>query len=170
MAQNERARPRSETERHWDQLCLTVMTIGTAALAAVIVLYSLENDKNGCKTTADLIRATMAGLSALMYAFLTIQAMRTIFIDERLPEGELNQRKRRLAASTFSMFGTMITPIVALVLMSIIYSTYIPWYEETTSGNGNRTAMESKTKESEKYKPTSNPECPRTQPSNPATS
>ncbi len=111
----------------------------------------------------------MAGLSALMYAFLTIQAMRTIFINERLPEEEVNQRKRRLAASTFSMFGTMITPIVALVLMSIIYSTYIPWYEETANGKEEQTTMESEANEPDKYKPNSNPGCPMTQTLSPAT-
>ena len=29
-----------DAERHWDQLCIAVMTIGTAARAAVIILYN----------------------------------------------------------------------------------------------------------------------------------
>ena len=163
MAQNSGGR--SDTERHWDQICIAGMTIGTAALAAVIILYNPASMADGDITITDVVRATMVGTAAVAYAFLVAQGIRTIFLDERTVGKERERRKKDYSASTFSMMGAITILIVAMVLMEITISTFVPWLEESKRAGACQVA-EGPEAIQEETKPKEETECPPVEPPN----
>ena len=166
MAQSPGGRHRLDTERHWDQLCIAAMTIGTAALAAVIILYNPNTIAAGTKTTTDVIRASMVGASAVAYAFLIIQGIRTIFLDERISGVNRDRQKNVHSASTFGMLGTMLLLIVAMVLMEITLSTFLPWLEESKQSKVYQERGEPGTSQPETETHNDKVECPPAEPTN----
>ena len=105
-------RPLTEMERHWDQVCLTLITIGTAAMAAVFLISGLGDERPEPLRLITVIKLIFTGLATLLYATLVLTAGLTMFPPAEIPKNEFDQWKQQRAAKVFSIFGTLIMTVV----------------------------------------------------------
>lgn len=84
-------RPLTEMERHWDQVCLTLITIGTAAMAAVFLISGLGDERPEPLRLITVIKLIFAGLATLLYATLVLTAGLTMFPPAGIPKNEFAQ-------------------------------------------------------------------------------
>ena len=106
----------SETERHWDQACLT---IATAALAAVFFVSGLGKPANDPGNSLTLIKMMATGIATGIYLILILLVIQTIFRPITVPRALINEWKREKAAKVFSMFGTLVVALTLVVFTTI---------------------------------------------------
>ena len=121
---------RSGTEKHWDQFCLSMITVATAAFAAVLLVSGLTNIDEGEKTTLDATRAALTGIAAGVYAGLVITAGRTIFPPKLHRDNYKLQWKRQQAGAVFAAFVALLVPLATIVIATILFAVLVPWYSQ----------------------------------------
>ena len=116
---------RSGTEKHWDQFCLSMITVATAAFAAVLLVSGLTNIDEGEKTTLDATRAALTGIAAGVYAGLVITAGRTIFPPKLHRDNYKLQWKRQQAGAVFAAFVALLVPLATIVIATILFAVLV---------------------------------------------
>ena len=81
------------TERHWDYICLTVLTIETAALAAAFLIPG--TDENASRTTGltESLSAVLKWLISAAYGIAVLRAAMTLIAPEEPDKARRIQRK-----------------------------------------------------------------------------
>jgi hypothetical protein len=101
MGQNEK---RSETERHWDNLAMTTITVATAAIAAVILITRNGQQEPGMAGDLNLFNAMMAFFAIGTYLAVAVLAGMGIFAGINLSGGERARWKRQRTHEAFAAF------------------------------------------------------------------
>ena len=111
---------RSDTERHWDNICLGLIPIGAAAFAAVFLVVKPVAESVELDKTVTLVGLTGAAMAGLALMWLMVKVSRTILRQARVstPLGERNRQKWRDAADAFAVLGTL-GFISALTIISV---------------------------------------------------
>ena len=104
MAQEGNRGTLSETEGHWDNICVTLLTIATAALAAVLLVSGLGKPVNGSENLTGLTKATATGIAAGAYFILTVMVTKTVFTPSGVPPDQVAQWKKDGARNVFALF------------------------------------------------------------------
>lgn len=98
---------RSDTERHWDTVCLGIITLATAALAAVILVSGVADivPSEAAPQTVVLriTRAVVVGLASLSFILLTLTGMVVVFFI-RGSDPIILERKWKYALFTYGLF------------------------------------------------------------------
>ena len=71
--------PLSETERHWNQICLTSVTIATAVMAAAFLISGLDDGRPNPVFAVNIAKLICAGGTGLEYGALMLLSGRAIF-------------------------------------------------------------------------------------------
>ena len=114
----------SRAEKHWDYICLSVLTIATAALAGVFFILGigdLETRLSGWMGTASV---TMAGMATLLYSMMVVRTAKALFVPERYQILQRLERKRGETREAFALFGGMMAPLLAVVMVTLIIPVY----------------------------------------------
>ena len=124
---------RSETERHFDQICMGLITIGTAALAAVLLISGLIEGRPDPRITINLVKMILTGASGMAYALTVMLATAAIFQDPRTAISERDSKKTDETALAFRAMGVLITLAAAMILSIIFIPTDASWWNGETS-------------------------------------
>ena len=112
---------RSDTERHWDQVCLAVITVATAAIAATFLTTNPEEAAQNTDPWTLIINITIAA-AAFGYLALTGVAIWTVARPKPMPTRTILQWKTNMANSVLAMFMALI--MVLVVNASIPFITH----------------------------------------------
>ena len=123
---------RSETERHWDIVCLTVVTLATAVFGSVVVLSGVAEARQADVpiTDLDIMTSIFPLLAAGLYFFIVLEAVRTVFPPPQHRGEKGLAWKRTQAISTFAMFLALIFLAGATVFFLTVTSVYFPWLRQ----------------------------------------
>ena len=69
----------SETERHWNQLAVGVVTVATAVMAAVLLIAGLDSDSQDKWNDWDTAGALFAGFAFFLYLAMAVFMTRVLF-------------------------------------------------------------------------------------------
>lgn len=106
MKPGERADVKSETERHWDQVCLGMVALGAAALAAAFVIMGVGDERDGPIGATDVPKMACAVAAASAYAILVILAGKSILRRSK-PAYEAGFQRRKEATRVFEWLVTL---------------------------------------------------------------
>ena len=113
--------------RHWENFCLTLITIATAAIAATLFL-AIRTGTPSAETppqTPEAFVATLAGGAIVIYLVMGIVAAKSIFPN---PTQTLSpEDKRNWASFVYSLFWTQIAILGTIVLLALVLSVFLPW-------------------------------------------
>ena len=107
MQQNEEPPHRTETERHWDQICLGLTAAGTAVMAAVFLISGIAEERTEPFKIITLVKYAGGASMTLLFALMVVRVHRTIFPGVRL-EVDPQRRKEADAKGVADILGTMI--------------------------------------------------------------
>ena len=93
----------SETDKHWQQICLTLATIGTAVMAAVFLLSGLDEERPQPMNFLSVCKFTFGVLSIVVYGLMIVAAGRTILLDPRKLDA-VGDRHKMMGFSTCSCY------------------------------------------------------------------
>ena len=104
------ARPyeRPETERHWDQVSLTLLTTGAAASAAAFFITGLGTGRTGPLRIIDIVKMLGTGVSLFVYGTLVLAAAKTVLTSHSDSAFEASFQKRQDATRVFQAFWLII--------------------------------------------------------------
>ena len=130
MAQEGNRGTLSETERHWDNICVTLLTIATAALAAVLLVSGLGKPVNGSENLTGLTKATATGIAAGAYFILTVMVTKTVFTPSGVPPDQVAQWKKDGARNVFALFVNIALALAVVVFATIFSEIDLPWEQD----------------------------------------
>jgi uncharacterized membrane protein len=127
-----------EEEKHWDYICLTILTIATAALAGVFFILGIGSPEETLRGLTGVAIVTTVGLASLLYSMMVARTARALFIPDNFQATESLQRKKYETSEVFALFGTMMAPLLAVVALAIITPVYVAHFtpEEPSGGKG----------------------------------
>lgn len=82
-----------EEEKHWDYICLTILTIATAALAGVFFILGIGSPEETLRGLTGVAIVTTVGLASLLYSMMVARTARALFIPDNFQATESLQRK-----------------------------------------------------------------------------
>ena len=136
MRQNE---TRSETERHWDNVATTTITLATAATAAVFLIARNGQPEPVPASNLTFFNAMMSLFVTGLYLAVAWIAGRGIFSGSNL-SGEKRERWKRYR--THEAFGTFWTILVVTAIIAFTTFT-LPglqsWYQRLDNPNSSTT-------------------------------
>ena len=109
----------SETERHWNQICLTSVTIATAVMAAAFLISGLDEGRPNPVFAVNLAKLICAGGTGLEYGALMLLSGRAIFPPVDRPTREKEAWKLVHARYMIGMLWAMIFTVILMVLAII---------------------------------------------------
>ena len=120
---------RSETERHWDIVCLTLVTLATAVLGAFVIFSDISKIGQDAApiTYLDILVSVSALLATGVYIILAIEATRAIFPPPQHRGVGGLAWKRSQVMSTVGLFLTLILLFGLTMLARTAVSVYYPW-------------------------------------------
>lgn len=126
---------RSETERHWDIVCLTVVTLGAAILGAIVVFSGIseKGQTDDTITEMDIIVSISVLLAAGLYLLIVLDATRAIFPPTQHRGEKGLAWKRSQALSILALLLTLITWFGIIMLVQTTASVYLPWLKQETT-------------------------------------
>ena len=107
----------SETEKHWNQIVVAFIAIGTTILTAILLAYRFQQPPAG-DSSSNLIPAALVLSAAATYTGAFIASIRTIFLPPSTDTRLLLLNKRNAATTAISLFTTI--PIMAVILTYIV--------------------------------------------------
>ena len=110
----------SETEKHWNQVILAFLAIGTTVLGVTLVVYSRSVVPVSQENVLRLIQATATVSALVIYLVAFLYTTRTIFppfINEKTPR--LTQ-KRRMTNTVVALFALMSMTTAAVIFIEIV--------------------------------------------------
>ena len=111
-------------EMHWDYICLTLLTIATAVLAGVFFVLSIENPETRLSGWAGELSSMMAGLATALYLWMVIRTSRVLFVPQQYGAPRRLERKREETRQAFASFGSMILPLMVVIILTLIIPVY----------------------------------------------
>ena len=121
---------RSGTERHWDQIGINVLTITTAALAAVFYIL-VRNDPDPSHTGAgEIITVTAGGTAIGIYTAVIVLVGKAIFGRRDLVGNKRESWKRNRTHEAFCTFGAILAPLAIMVAVNFIVPTFVAWHQQ----------------------------------------
>ena len=127
MGQNEKW---SETERHWDNLAMTTITVATAAIAAVILITRNGQQEPGMAGDLNLFNAMMAFFAIGTYLAVAVLAGMGIFAGINLSGEERARWKRQRTHEAFAAFWTILATTAIIALTTFILPGLQSWYQQ----------------------------------------
>ena len=109
----------SETERHWGQICLNLLTIATAANAVVLVISGLDRPTGEERDVLDNMCTLATGIATAVYFALVVTVTRTVFPPGNTPRERTASWKQENALKAFAMF-VGIAPALTVAILSTI--------------------------------------------------
>ena len=140
-------------EMHWDYICLTLLTIATAVLAGVFFILGIENPETRLSGWADELSSMMAGLATALYLWMVIRTSRVLFVPQQYGAPRRLERKREETRQAFASFGSMILPLMVVIILTLIIPVYTAQEtspEQRTRGLGAPSEIPAGTSELEK--------------------
>ena len=140
-------------EMHWDYICLTLLTIATAVLAGVFFVLSIENPETRLSGWAGELSSMMAGLATALYLWMVIRTSRVLFVPQQYGAPRRLERKREETRQAFASFGSMILPLMVVIILTLIIPVYTAQEtspEQRTRGLGAPSEIPAGTSELEK--------------------
>ena len=126
---------RSETERHWDNIAMTTITVATAAIAAVFLIARNSQQDAGPVGNLDILNATMAFFASVSYLIVAGLAGAGIFAGTNL-SGERRERwKRDRTHEAFGAFWTILVGIAFITFTTFTLPTLQSWYQQQEPQN-----------------------------------
>lgn len=129
MQQNEE---RSETERHWDSIAGTSITVATAAAAAVFFIARNSGQRPGPTGDLELFNAVMAIFSIGMYLTTVALAGAGIFAGINLGSEERARWKRQRTHEAFGAFWTILVMTAITAFTTFTLPALQSWYQQQT--------------------------------------
>ena len=126
---------RSETQRHWDIICLTVVSLATAVLGALVILSGILEigQTDNPITDTDIMTSIFALLAGGIYSILVLEARKAVFPPPQ-HQGESGLIwKRSRVMFTVQLFLTLVLLFVAMMFLRVVLSVYVPWFMQGTS-------------------------------------
>ena len=120
-----------ESDRHWDALCIGIVTIATAALGTVIFVADIYNVSatSAGRPISELTKVGFAGLAIILYLAMTMMSGVAIFFADRYDETKPDA-KRRLTFVVYALFVAEVFTLSILlavnVIMDIVTSQPVP--------------------------------------------
>ena len=111
----------SESEKHWNQVILAFLAIGTTVLGVTLVVYGRSGDTPSQENLSRLIQATATVLALAIYLAAFLCTARTLFLPHA-PEGPPRLAQKRSMASTVVTLFTLLAMIAATVIFVEIVS------------------------------------------------
>ena len=119
------------TERHLDQICMGLITIGGAVLAAVVLISGIAEERTEPISLITTVKYTGGALLAGVFAFMIVRVHRTLFPRE-VPEEERHNRKEKDAGGVMDVLGTMVLGLVVWVLILAFIPPDQPLFGDTS--------------------------------------
>ena len=136
---------RSETERHWNILGMTTLTVATAAVAAVFLITRNSQQSPGPAGDLDLFNSLMAFFASGSYLAVAGLVGMGVFGGSNLA-GERSERwKRERTHEAFGAFWTMLLTTAFIAFTTFTLPAIQSWYQQQeplnpgapTAGNRN---------------------------------
>ena len=128
----------SETEKHWNQVILAFLAIGTTVLGVTLVVYGRSAESPSQENLLRLIQATATVFALAIYLGAFLYTARTIFppvTTERTPR---LAQKRRMANTVITMFALLAMTAATVFFIEIVSpdsnSSKAPVSQEPTQG------------------------------------
>ena len=107
MQQREEPSHRTETERHWDQICLGLTAAGTAVMAAVFLISGIAEERTEPFKIITFVKYAGGASMSIVFTLMVVRVHRTIFPGVRL-EVDPQRRKEADTKGVADILGTMI--------------------------------------------------------------
>ena len=128
MTMNRRPRPPGRPQEDgWTQVCMTIVTIGAAVAAAVLVFSGLGSERPDPMPTATILKEAAAVATLVWYGALVLVAIRTVFQPDNLTDAVRAQRRRRGTHTVFSTLGAMVLALAGAAMVTITTPTELLW-------------------------------------------
>ena len=130
MQQSTEPPNRTETERHWDQICLGLTAAGTAVMAGVFLISGIAEERPDPLRLITAARYAGGAFMTILFAFMAVSVHRTIFLRERAEAAECHRRKEDGARGVMEMLGTMIFCLALWTTALVFIPPHIPLIDD----------------------------------------
>ena len=109
----------SETEKHWNQITVAFIAIGTTILTAILVLYRFQEPiPRG--STFNLVPEAVVLFATMTYIAAFVTSIRTLFLPQ-VPDTRLHLvNKRNTATTAISLFSLLPLMVAVLIFTAVI--------------------------------------------------
>ena len=110
----------SETEKHWNQVILAFLAIGTTVLGVTLIVYGRAAESPSQENLLRLVQATATVSALVIYLAAFLYTARTIFppiTTERTPR---LAQKRRMANTVIALFALLAMTAAAVIFIEIV--------------------------------------------------
>ena len=111
----------SEAEKHWNQVILALLAIGTTILGVTLVVYGRSSDTPNQENLFRLIQATATVSALVIYLAAFLYTARTLFLPTT-PVGPPRLAQKRSMASTVVTLSALLAMMAATVIFIEIVS------------------------------------------------
>lgn len=112
-----------DSSRHWDNICLGIVTLATAALAAMILVagFADTGDKSTDSISQNLnyLRIATAGTGFVFYLATTVLVMIAVFLTGGTEDAAL-QRRWRLVAASYGLFIIQVVALAGIISVNVL--------------------------------------------------
>ena len=112
-----------DISRHWDNICFGIVTLATAALAAMFIVAGFTDtaDDYTDKISQNLnyLRIATAGFGFVSYLAATALVFIAVFLTGGAEEA-IQQRKKRLATLSYLLFIVQALAIADIVVINVL--------------------------------------------------
>ena len=124
----------SDTEKHWNQVILAILAIGTTVLGVTLVVYGRSDETPSQENLFRLIQATATVFALAIYLAAFLYMARTMF-PPLVPVGPPRLVQKRRMANTVVTLFTLLAMTAAVVIFTEIVSRETPVSEEPINRN-----------------------------------
>ena len=125
----------TEIERHWDRICLTVLTIAAAVPAAALLIFRETSQAESPGGWMRIVPACMVLGITGAYGIAILRAGAAIMAPQHDDEGARIRWKRRRTGDVLGILWTTAFALFLLVLAVIVVPALQGLEEETGNGN-----------------------------------
>ena len=112
-----------DISRHWDNICFGILTLATAALAALLLVAGFADtaDEYADNVSRNLnyLRIATAGVGFVCYLLATVFVFVAVFLTERAGNAAL-QRKRQLATLSYGLFIVQVLVLAGIIFFNVL--------------------------------------------------
>ena len=110
----------SENSKHWNQVCLSLLTIATATLGVVFLVSGLAGPEKDSVTHLDLVKTAATGTATVAYSLMTFTAISAIIGPRDISQQQVDQWKHTEATKVLSWLMVIVI-FLALNIFATIY-------------------------------------------------
>ena len=113
----------SDTSRHWDNICFGIVTLATAALAAMLIVAGFadtaEDYTGKISQNLNYLRIATAGFGFVSYLAASVLVFIAVFLTGGAEEAT-QQRKRRLATLSYGLLIVQALAIAGILVINVL--------------------------------------------------